>query len=168
MSARRWIAALATLVLGLSLTVDAFAQSRPPPPRDPVVTNPSRPKEAARVEVEVLVIHATEAHTRVDPNLRSLMRHVKHLKFTGFSLLSKSTVTVGDGQNESMNIVGSRRLKVDLISHDDKQAKARFRLFKGDKSILDTTVRIDRNRTFLVMGPSHDGGVLMLPVTVRY
>ena len=38
---------------------------------------------------------------------------------------------------------------------------------KGSK-LLDTTVTVNRNGTFIVAGPRYRDGILVLPLTARY
>ena len=160
-SFRPWLTGLAA-VLGVLLMAGAPAVSFAQAPR------PASAPVSGRVSVEVMVVQATNKHQRVDAELRTVMQSLRHLRFTGFSVLSTNKVSVGDRGDASINVAGGRRLKVNLIEVDEKQAKLRFQLFKGDKKVMDTTVSIRRNRTFIVAGPKHEDGVLILPLTVRY
>lgn len=157
----RWLTGI-LLVLGTVfmavVPADAFAEA----PRQQLAPVPSK------VTVEVMVVQATNKHSKVDDELRPVMQSLRHLRFTGFTVLSTNKLVIGERSDGSINVVGGRRLKVDLLEVDDTQAKLRFQLMKGDKKVMDTTVSIRRNRTFIVAGPKHDDGVLILPLTVRY
>jgi hypothetical protein len=41
-------------------------------------------------------------------------------------------------------------------------------MYTAKNKILDTTVSIHRNKSFMVAGPKHEDGVLVLPLTARY
>ena len=120
-----------------------------------------------KLSAEVMVIHANNSG-RVDPDLRAVMQNLRFTKFSGFSLLNKVPSQLGVGQEASVSITGGRKLKVNLVERDDKQAKVRVRLFSGERKVLDTTVSIHRNRSFMLMGPKHADGVLILALSVRY
>lgn len=160
-SSRAFRALLLLLALVGSFGVampDAFAQTRPPPVR-PV---------GDRVSVDMMVVHATNAHTNVDPRLEGLRRQLSHLAYTGYSVLDTRTESLGDGQETTMAIAGGRRLRISLLDHDATSARMRVRMFKDSDLTLDTTVTVSRNRSFIVAGPKYDGGVLLVPLTANY
>lgn len=160
---------LIAVLMMIGMVGEAAAQTRPPPrPGANVVAQQQGPKVAVgKVSTEVMVIHANNSG-RVDPELRAVMQNLRFMKFSGFSLLNKVPTQLGVSQESSISITGGRKLKVTLIQRDDKQAKVRVRLFNGEAKVLDTTVSIHRNRSFMLMGPKHNDGVLILALSVRY
>ncbi len=156
------LAAVAALGLGLvGVAPQALAQSRPPAPA------PSAPV-AQKVAVEVMVVHATNAHTRVDARLKAMLSHLKHLNYTGYEVLDVRANDLTPGQESSFAIAGGKRMVVGLIEHDERQARLRVRMYSGSRGLLDTTVSVHRNRSFIVAGPEYEGGVLILPMTASY
>lgn len=166
----RWLRLLAVMFAVTLTSSHAFAQARPRPPPGP---RPAPAQEAApvagKVDIGVMVVHATNAHNRVDPKLEPVMQHLRFLNFKGFTLLSEKNASVSDGQEHTFTIAGNRQVRVTLLEHDAKQAKIRVQMFdpNGSKK-LDTTVSVFRNKSFMVAGPKHDDGVLVLPLTPRY
>ena len=157
---RPWLAVVAALfgtLMVVAVPTSSYAQA----PRPTAAVG-------SKVTVEVMVVQATNEHQRVDPELRAVMQSLRHLRFTGFSVLSTDKIVVSSRSKGSTGVAGGRQLKIELLDVDEKQAKLRFQLMKGDKKVMDTTVSIRRNRTFIVAGPKHGGGVLILPLTVRY
>lgn len=161
------------MVLGLALLAmgsDALAQGRPitpPGAPTPLVDGPRTPVQ--RVQVELMVVHATNAHTNVDAQLEPLLPHLKFLNYTGFTVVGDNKRSLGLKQDADFTVVGGRKVNVELLDRTEREAKIRVRMFNdaGEK-LLDTTVSIHRNKSFIVAGPRHDGGVLILPVTARY
>ena len=121
-----------------------------------------------KVNIEVMVVHASNAHNRVDPALQPVMQHLRFTNFKGFKMLSKEESGIGPSQDHTYSVAGGRRLKVRLLERDAKRAKIRIEMFNAKNKILDTTVSIHRNKSFMVAGPKHEGGVLVLPLTARY
>lgn len=159
-------ALLAMLALGMSLSVmPALAQA---PPRPVPASAPAAPAPSADVDVQIMVVHANNAHTRVDSRLEGLLGHLRHLDYTGFDVLQTQTEKLQDSGNARYDVAGSREIRVNLIGHDAENARLRIRMFTGESKVLDTTVSVRRNRSFIVMGPRHNDGVLILPITVRY
>ncbi|MBW1878027.1 MAG: hypothetical protein JRI25_03325 [Deltaproteobacteria bacterium] len=147
------------LVLALGASAPAFAQRGP---------TPAPARASQRVSIEMMVVYATNSHKRVDPRLRSLLPHLRHLNYSGYEVLDVRTDSLGPHQETTFSIVGGRRMQVELLGIDDRQARIRVRMFKESRRLLDTTVSIHRNRSFIVAGPHHRDGVLILPMTARY
>lgn len=168
----RWmrIASLA-LVAWSFLAPQAHAQPVPPPPRGLPGGVPAPAPASARVSVQVMVVHATNQGNRIDPRLTDILQNLRAMpfsQFTSFTLLTEDTVQLQDGGLGVIDLAGGRKLKLDLLSHDDEQAKLRVRLIKDDTKLLDATISVHRNRMFTFAGPRYDEGFLILPVSVRY
>jgi hypothetical protein len=144
----------------------AWAQTRPPP-RPPVGT-PAPAPIAGKVNIEVMVVHASNAYDRVDPALQPVLQHLRFVSFKGFKLLSKDDADVAVGAETTFPVVGGRRVQVDVVDRDAVNAKIRIRMYNDKKLLLDTTVSIHRDKSFMVAGPEHEGGMLVLPITARY
>ena len=160
-SVRRCVAMFGLATALAAPVVPALAQSRPAAP----------PAEAApasgKVDVEVMVIHANN-DAYVDPKLDPVMQNLRHTRYTGFKLLSTENAKLSPGGDTTISLVGGRRLKIQLVSRDQQQAKVRIRMFKEGDKVLDTTVSIPRGRYFMIAGPKYKDGALILPVGVDY
>jgi hypothetical protein len=152
---------LKTLVLGIALSGTAAVAAAQPAPK------PAAPA-AQSVTVEVQVVHATNAHDRVDSALRKVEKHLQFLHYTGFARLDSKSTTLRPGESTSVPVVGGREMRVTLVSVEPATAKLRVQLFTGSSKKLDTTVSIHRNRSFIVGGPKHEDGVLVFPLTAGY
>lgn len=137
----------------------------------PEVAHADGPSQQAKgkVDLRVHVIHATEEHSRVDPQLQSLQRYLRHLRYTGYDLLETKKVPLSGRGNQTFPIAGDRKVSVELLSKDAQKARLRVKIIgrKGQK-LLDTTLAVPRNGTFIVAGPKYKGGILVLPLTARY
>lgn len=161
------------LVAGLTWGEVGWAQGRPPlPGRQPVPTKSApatQPEPMARkVQVDLMVVYANNESNKVDPSLEPVMQQLRFTPFKSFTLLQNQTSSLEVGEEANFSIAGGRRIKIELLSRDEKQAKIRLRMFTGGEKKLDTTVSIWRNRSFMVAGPHHQEGRLVLPITVRY
>lgn len=130
---------------------------------------PSAPAPlAATVAVEMLVVYAHNESDRVDAELRSVMQQLRFTRYRSFTKLEAHPATLHPQEETSFTIAGDRRVKLQLLSHDAEQAKLRLRMFNQEGKLLDTTVSIHRNRSFMVAGPRYEQGVLILPISVSY
>lgn len=131
---------------------------------EPAQVEPMKPK----VEVELMVVHATNAHERVDEQLRPVLQHLRFLQFKGFTLLSADEKQIAVGSGHTFPVVGNRKVTIDVVERDELQVKLRVRMLNERGVFLDSTIRIHRNKSFMVGGPDHDGGKLLLPITAHY
>lgn len=159
MNRRTLQVALAALLLGATPALPDVAHATPPAQQQP----------KGKVELKVHVIHATDTHTRVDPRLDQLQRYLRHLRYTGYELLETRKVPLTARGAETFAIAGERKVRVELLSKDAKKARLRVKIIgrKGQK-LLDTTLSVPRNGTFIVAGPKYKGGILVLPLTAKY
>ena len=103
-----------------------------------------------------------------DPELKPLAASLKYLKFKGYKLLSAPSAALKPGQESSFPLEGNRTLTVKLVDHDDARARVRVAIAKGDEKLLDSTVSINRDGTFIVAGPKFKDGILVLPLRARF
>ncbi len=136
-------------------------------PRNPRAAGPVRPV-AGRVTVKLLVVAATDSHEGVDPRLLSLQRHLRFLRYRGYDLLNTHVAEISTGGNASFSISGGRQVNVTLLRRSPEKAQFRIQMFSQKGKLLDTTLSVSRNGTFIVAGPRYKDGILILPLQVRY
>ena len=126
-------------------------------------------QQSGKVTLELPVVHATSAHSRVDPKLKDVARYLKNLRYTGYELLGTQRAQLSSRGSQTFSIVGNRKVKVELLQREAKRVRVRVRI-TGAKgaNLLDTTLWVNRNGTFIVAGPKHKEGILVLPLTARY
>jgi len=132
-----WIACLG---LAMSLPGAAMAQSRPG------TVQQTKAPASGKVSIDLMVVYANY-DDYVDPKLKEVMQNLRHTRFTGFTLLSEESERLAPGADTSFVVAGGRKLKVSLVSKDQRQAKVRIRMFKDGNKVLDTTVSIPRGGT---------------------
>ena len=155
---------LLSALLALSLSLGMAA------PRDALAADPPQQEAATgKATLTMPVVYATESHSNVDPRLESVARYLKHLRYTGFELLDTQRVQLSPNGRQSFNIEGGRKVTLELLSRDDKRARVRVEIDAGKGTkLMDTTLWVNRNGTFIVAGPRHKDGILVLPLTARY
>jgi hypothetical protein len=124
---------------------------------------------AEQVRLEMMVVYGTTINTAIDPELRSLMKYFRNYNFKGYSLIDSQQSKLTDGYAKTFSIEGNRKVTVSLLSHTDAKAKLKVVILEGkQKKILDTTININRNGTFIVAGPKYKDGILFLPISIKY
>ena len=144
------------------------AQSTRPAPSASSSRGSSEPM-ASKVDVRIMVVYATTAHSRVDPRLNSLTRYLSHLRYSGYELLQTQSAQLSVNGTQTFTIEGGRKVTVTLLSRDEERVRLRVEInaSKGGK-LIDTTMSINRDGTSIFAGPKHEDGILVLPLTARY
>ncbi|MSP54774.1 MAG: hypothetical protein EXR69_04085 [Myxococcales bacterium] len=125
-------------------------------------------KVLSKVQLTVLVVHATDSESGVDPRLASLASSFRYFKYSGFRLLSQQTADLTVNGTSTIVVEGGRKLKVTLGSLDSARAKLHVEMSNDQGKVLDTTVNINRDGTFIISGPRYKDGILMLPLRASY
>jgi hypothetical protein len=120
------------------------------------------------VELKLLVVAASDSEAGVDPRLKPLQRHLEFLRYRGYQLLDTHNASLAPGGDATFSIVGNRRVNVLLKSRTPERAQFRVQVFSQGGKLLDTTLSVNRNGTFIVAGPRHQDGILILPLQARY
>ena len=96
-------------------------------------------------------------------------KYFQNYRFTGYRLINTKKARLPDKGSKQFVISGNRRVKLKLISHDQKKARLKVEI-SGEKGakLLDSTMVLNRNGTLIVAGPKFKGGVLFLPLTINY
>lgn len=144
-------------------TGPTFAQRRPdkPPP-------PAKAQVADKVAVKLLVVAATDAHDHVDPRLEPLTRYLRFLRYRGYDLVNSHVTRLSPKEHATFSISGGRRVVVTLLEKTPERAQFRVELHSQGGKLLDTTLSVNRNGTFIVAGPKYGDGILILPLQARY
>jgi hypothetical protein len=149
----------------------AEAQPRPAdrPPANKAGEETRRPApRGGKVEVQLMVVHATDSHSRVDVRLSRLTPYLSHLRFTGYELLDTHRAQLSTRNSETFPIAGGRKVTIELLSKDDRRTRMRVQVTAKGGKLLDTTLSINRNGTVIVAGPKYKDGILVMPLTARY
>jgi len=134
----------------------------------PVAPLVAEAEAADSVAIQMLVVHATDSVTGVDPRLQSLASSFKYFKYKGYKLLSSQNASLAVGKDTSFDLQGGRKVVVTLLAVDDTRAKVRVEISSASTKLLDTTVSVNRDGTFIVAGPRYEDGILMLPLRASY
>ncbi len=125
-----------------------------------------RQGEAARVQI--MLVHATKGVPGMDPELSRFASHLRHLSYDNFQLLTRRRARMTVDGDRTFELVGDRTITVSLLSKGAERARLRVQMYRGAQRLIDTTVAVNRNGTFIVAGPRHNDGVIVMPITVSY
>jgi hypothetical protein len=115
------------------------------------------------VQVKIGTILASNQNDEVDPRLAPIQNQFKAFKYRSYRLMKEESQTVAWGGTATFDIPGGRTLVVSPQELREKQISLKVKLEGGEK--LDTTVRLQNKGNFILGGPPHEGGVLILSIS---
>jgi hypothetical protein len=117
------------------------------------------------VQVTIGTILASNQNDEFDGRLTKVEKQIKVLKYRSYRLLNEQSQNIPWQGNGTFEIPGGRSLIVSPQEFRDKQIALKVRLQGGDKPLLDTTVRFPNKGNFILGGPPHEGGALVLLIS---
>jgi hypothetical protein len=93
-----------------------------------------------------------------------LEKQLKLLKYKSYRLLKEESQNVPSQGNGNFQIPGGRTLIVSPQDFRDQQIALKVRLQGSEKPLLDTTLKLQNKGNFILGGPPHEGGVLVLAI----
>ena len=117
------------------------------------------------VQVTIRTILAGNQSDEFDSRLNAFQKQLKVMKYRSYRLLKEENQTVPWQGNATFEIPGSRSLAVSPQEFRDKQISLKVRLQEGEKPLVDTTVRLQNKGNFILGGPPHEGGFLILSIS---
>jgi hypothetical protein len=117
------------------------------------------------VQVKIGTILASNQSDQFDERLKPMERQLKVMKYRSYRLLKEDSQSVPWNDNATFEIPGGRSLAISPQDLKDKQIALKVRLTEGTKPLLDTTVHLQGRGYFLLGGPPHEGGALVISIS---
>jgi hypothetical protein len=122
-------------------------------------------KQPQSVQVSIGTILASNQNDEFDAKLKNLETQLKVMKYRSYRLLKNESQTVPWRGEKVFDIPGGRTLTVTPQEFQDNRISVKVRLTQGQKPVLDTTVKIPNKGNFILGGPPHEGGALILSIS---
>jgi hypothetical protein len=117
------------------------------------------------VQITIHTVAANKKDGDFDPRLAAFEKQLKALNYRSYRLLGEETKTAPWQGNANFDIPGGRQLTVRPQEVANNQLGLRVQLKQGDRPQLETTVRLNNGGNFILGGPPHEGGVLVLSIS---
>ena len=117
------------------------------------------------VQLIIGTILASNESDGFDSKLSKMKNQLEVIKYRSYRLIKEETQKVPWVGNATFEIPGGRTLTVVPQEYRNNRLALKVRLLDGEKPLLDTTVRIRNRGNFLLGGPAHEGGVLILSIS---
>jgi hypothetical protein len=116
------------------------------------------------VKIKIDTILASNQDGAFDSRLKPLEKQLKVLKYKSYRLLKEESQNVPSQGNGNFEIPGGRSLIVSPQDYSNQQIALKVRLQEAEKPLLDTTLKLRNKGNFILGGPPHEGGVLVLAI----
>jgi hypothetical protein len=116
-------------------------------------------------QVKIGAILASNQSDSFDARLAPLEKQLRLMKYRSYRLLKEESQKVQRKGNATFAIPGGRSLVVTPQESGTRQIALRVHLQQGGKPLIDTTVRLDGGSNFLLGGPPHEGGALVISIS---
>jgi hypothetical protein len=117
------------------------------------------------VQLKIGTILASNQSDQFDARLKPMEKQLKVMKYRSYRLLKEDSQSVPWNDNATFEIPGGRSLVISPQDSKDKQIALKVRLTEGTKPLLDTTVHLQGRGYFLLGGPPHEGGALVISIS---
>lgn len=117
------------------------------------------------VQLNIGTILASNEGEDFDPRLSKMKNQLEVIKYRSYRLLKEESQKVPWNGNAVFEMPGGRALAVMPQEYRNNRLSLKVRLQEGEKPLLDTTVRIRNRGNFLLGGPAHEGGVLIISIS---
>lgn len=122
-------------------------------------------KTPQSVHVTIRTILAGNKSDEFDPKLKGMEQQLKTLKYRSYRSLKDDAQDVPWHDTGSFEVPGGRLLTVAPQEFQKNRIALKVRLTEGEKPVLDTMVRIPNKGNFILGGPPHEGGTLVLSIS---
>jgi hypothetical protein len=117
------------------------------------------------VQLKIGTIMATNQADCLDSQLARMKQQLEVIKYRCYRLIREESQKGSWQANTVFEIPGGRSLVVMPHEYRNNRISLKVRLLEGEKPIVDTTVRFPNRGNFLLGGPAHEGGVLILSIS---
>jgi hypothetical protein len=122
-------------------------------------------KNSQLVRVTIGIILASNQNDEFDAKLKAMEKQLKVLKYRSYRSLKDESQNVAWLANGVFEVPGGRSLTVAPQELRNNRIALKVRLTEGQKPLIDTTVRIPNRGNFILGGPPHEGGALVLSIS---
>lgn len=117
------------------------------------------------VQLSIGTILASNESDNFDPRLSKLKSQLEVIKYRSYRLMREDVQKSTWQSSATFDIPGGRSLIVTPEEYRNDRLSLKVRLMEGEKPLLDTRVRLRNRGNFLLGGPAHEGGVLILSIS---
>ena len=121
------------------------------------------------IDLSVKTILASQKPGRDDPNLKRFKDGVKDVfGYSSYKLLSRDTIKLNQENSGRISLPGNRSMKITSKGISGERVTLQVEIFKNNKQIFQTVVRLLNDSEVTVGGPKHKDGNLLINIFASF
>jgi len=134
-----------------------------------LITQADEAWSGATIDLSVKTILASQKPGRDDPSLKRFMSEVKDVfGYSSYKLLSRDSLKLNQKNSGRISLPGNRSMKVTSKGISGERVTLQVEMFKNNKQIFQTVVRLLNDSEVTVGGPKHEDGNLLINIFASF
>ncbi len=134
-----------------------------------LITQADEAWSGATINLNVKTILASQKPGRDDPNLERFTSGVKDVfGYSSYKLLSKDNLKLNQENSGRISLPGNRSMKITSKGISGDRVTLQVEMFKNNKQIFQTVVRLLNDSEVTVGGPKHEDGNLLINIFASF
>jgi hypothetical protein len=121
------------------------------------------------IDLSVKTILASQKPGRDDPSLKSFTNDMKDVfGYSSYKLLSRDNLRLNQENSGRISLPGNRSMKITSKGISEGRVTLQVEMFKDNKQIFQTVVRLLNDSEVTVGGPKHEDGNLLINIFASF
>jgi hypothetical protein len=121
------------------------------------------------IDLSVKTILASQKPGRDDPSLKNFTNGVKDVfGYSSYELLSRDNLRLDERNSGRISLPGNRSMKITSMGISGDRVTLQVEIFKNNKQIFQTVVRLLNDSEVTVGGPKHEDGNLLINIFASF
>ena len=134
-----------------------------------LITQADEAWSGATIDLNVKTILASQKPGRDDPNLERFTSGVKDVfGYSSYKLLSKDNLKLNQENSGRISLPGNRSMKITSKGISGERVTLQVEMFKNNRQIFQTVVRLLNDSEVTVGGPKHEDGNLLINIFASF
>lgn len=134
-----------------------------------LITQADEAWSGATIDLSVKTILASQKPGRDDPSLKRFKDELKDLfRYSSYKLLSRDNLKLNQEDSGRISLPGNRSMKITSKGISGERVTLQVEMFKNDRQIFQTVVRLLNDSEVTVGGPKHEDGNLLINIFASF
>ena len=121
------------------------------------------------IDLSVKTILASQKPGRDDPSLKSFTNDMKDVfGYSSYKLLSRDNLRLNQENSGRISLPGNRSMKITSKGISGDRVTLQVEMFRDNKQIFQTVVRLLNDSEVTVGGPKHEDGNLLINIFASF
>lgn len=134
-----------------------------------LITKANQAWSETTIDLSVKTILASQKPGQSDPNLRSFTKDMKDVfGYSSYKLLSRDNLKLNQDNSGRISLPGNRSMKITSKGISGGRVTLQVEMFRDNKQIFQTVVRLLNDSEVTVGGPKHEDGNLLINIFASF